>query len=277
LASHRLSRSRQPSRDHSCSSRHDDKRSNRLPHHRQSHSRSRPRARPSTNYSTEIGPRRSVYLRDIHRSYHQLVDEQVKIPLHTANSGIKLSSIRVPLPKAYSGDEDIEQFDGWLHSMLQWMKINHYTGPERERDRIMLTAMYLDEKAKTWFNDNVEGINHQRWVWTFKDVITGLYDQFIHESSIQDATQKFYSVKYTTDGGVFGFYHELERYALRMIHEPDSYMFNTQLMMGLLSNMIRSVVDKGVTAETSTLNEILHMAKCVKEGTKVIQRYDDCR
>jgi len=161
--------------------------------------------------------------------------------------------------------------------MLQWMKINHYTGPERERDRIMLTAMYLDKKAKTWFNDNVEGINHQRWVWTFKDVITGLYDQFIHESSIQDATQKFYSVKYTTDGGVFGFYHELERYALRMIHEPDSYMFNTQLMMGLLSNMIQSVVDKGVTAETSTLNEILHMAKCVKEGTKVIQRYDDCR
>jgi hypothetical protein len=125
---------------------------------------------------TEISPRCLIYLRDIHHSYHQLIDEQVKIPLHTVNSGIELLSIWVPLPKAYSGDEDIEQFDGWLQSMLRWMKINHYAGPERKRDRIMLTAMYLNEKAKTWFNDNIKGVNHRRWVWTFKDVITGLYD-----------------------------------------------------------------------------------------------------
>jgi len=162
----------------------------------------------------------------------------VRIPLNTVSSGIKPSSLRVPLPEKYSGDEDIEQFDGWLHSLLRWLKINHFTGLERERERIVLTAMYLGEKAKTWFNDNVEGINRHRRVWTFKDVITGLYDRFIHESSIQDATQKFYSVKYTTDGGVYSYYHELQQYALRMIHEPDSYTFNTQLMMGLPSGIL---------------------------------------
>jgi hypothetical protein len=183
----------------------------------------------------------------------------------------------VPLPEKYSGDEDIEQFDGWLHSLLRWLKINHFTGPERERECIALTAMYLSEEAKTWFNDNVEGINHQRQVWTFKDIITGLYDRFIHESSIQDATQKFHSVKYTMDGGVYGYYHELQRYALRMIHEPDSYTFNTQLMMGLLSGILRSVVDKGVTAETSALEDILYMAKSVEEGNKVLRRYDERR
>jgi hypothetical protein len=167
---------------------------------------------------TEIGPHHLVYLKGIHHSYHQLVDEQVKILLHTVSSSIKLSSIQVPLPKAYSGDKDIKQFDGWLHLMLRWMKINHYAGPKCKRDHITLMAMYLDEKVKTWFNDNIEGTNHQRRVWIFKDVITGLYDRFIHESSIQDATQKFYSVKYTTDGGVYGFYHELECYVSRMIH-----------------------------------------------------------
>jgi hypothetical protein len=107
-------------------------------------------------------------------------------------------------------------------------------------------------------------------VWTFKDIITGLYDQFIHESSIQDTTQKFYSVKYTTDGGVYGFYHELEHYTSRMIHAPNSYTFNTQLIMGLPASMIWLVVDKGVTSEMSSLNEILHMAKCIKEGNKVM-------
>ena len=151
-----------------------------------------------------------MYLRDIHHSYHRLIDEQVRIPLNTTQSGIKAWSIRVPLPKEYSGEEDIEKFDGWLQSLLRWLKINHYTGPDREHERITLTAMFLGEKAKTWFNDNVEGVNRWRRVWTFKDVVTGLYDRFIHESSIQDATQKFYSVKYTTDGGVFRFYHELK-------------------------------------------------------------------
>ena len=77
-------------------------------------------------------------------------------------------------------------------------------------------------------------------------------------------------MKYTTDGGVYGFYHELEHYALRMIHAPDSYMFDTQLMMGLPSSMIWSVIDNSVTAETSSLNEILHMAKRVEEGNKVM-------
>jgi hypothetical protein len=55
-----------------------------------------------------------------------------------------------------------------------------------------------------------------------------------------------------------------------MIHEPDSYTFNTQLMMGLPSGILQSVVDKGVTAEMSVLEDILYMAKSVEEGNKVL-------
>ena len=58
--------------------------------------------------------------------------------------------------------------------------------------------------------------------------------------------------------------------------KDDSYMFNTQLMMGLPSSMLWSVVDKGGTAEMSSLDEILHMAKCVEEGNKVQQCYEEC-
>src|SRR5580693_1979327 len=60
-----------------------------------------------------------------------------------------------------------------------------------------------------------------------------------------------------------------------MIHEPDSYTFNTQLMMGLPSGILRSVVDKGITAEMSALEDILYMAKSVEEGNKVLRRYDE--
>ena len=60
-----------------------------------------------------------------------------------------------------------------------------------------------------------------------------------------------------------------------MIHEPDSYMFNTQLMMGLPSSILQSVVDKGVTTKTSALEDIFYMAKSVEEGNKVLRRYDE--
>jgi len=62
-----------------------------------------------------------------------------------------------------------------------------------------------------------------------------------------------------------------------MIHEPDSYTFNTQLMMGLPYGILWSVVDKGVTAETSALEDILYMTKSVEEGNKVLRRYDERR
>ena len=62
-----------------------------------------------------------------------------------------------------------------------------------------------------------------------------------------------------------------------MIHEPDLYTFNTQLMMGLPSGILRSVVDKGITAEMSALEDILYMAKSVEEGNKVLRCYDERR
>jgi len=46
-------------------------------------------------------------------------------------------------------------------------------------------------------------------------------------------------------------------------------------MMGLLSSILRSVMDKGVTAEMSALEDILYMAKSVEEGNKVLRRYDE--
>jgi len=35
------------------------------------------------------------------------------------------------------------------------------------------------------------------------------------------------------------------------------------------------MVDEDVTTETSGLDDILHMARCVKEGNKIHQQYED--
>ena len=62
-----------------------------------------------------------------------------------------------------------------------------------------------------------------------------------------------------------------------MICAPDAYTFKTQYMMGLPSNILRSLVDKGITAETSQLAAIISTAQRVEDGLRVQKRYDEKR
>jgi hypothetical protein len=191
----------------------------------------------------------------------------VGVPIASALSQLK--SLRIPPPEAYSGSEDIEAFNSWLQGLLRWLSLNHCGGPERDQERSKLTAVFLKDKASAWYLDNVDSVTRRRRQWTFKKIITGLYDRFIHESSIQTATTKFHEVKYTANSGVRGFYHDLERYAARMIHAPDQYTFKTHLMMGLPMAIRDVVLKKGATAETAPLRRILRYAEYAEEVEKI--------
>jgi hypothetical protein len=107
--------------------------------------------------------------------------------------------------------------------------------------------------------------------------VTGLYDQFIYKVSIQDATQKFYDIKYSKELGVHGFYQDPDRYASHMIHQPDTYTFKLQFLMNLPQSIVKSVVDKGVMAETSSLKQILVTMQNVEEGMKIQCWYEEQR
>jgi hypothetical protein len=105
--------------------------------------------------------------------------------------------------------------------------------------------------------------------------VTGLYDWFIHEASIQDTTQKFYDIKYSKELGVCGFYQDLDRYALCMIHQPNTYTFKLQFLMNLPQSIVKSVMDKGVMAEMSSLKWILVTVQNVEEGMKIQYQYEE--
>ena len=188
-----------------------------------------------------------------------MIDAQVAVPLLSVVLGQKVPNLRVPLPKAYNGEEDIELFDGWLQTLLRWMRMAGYGGFDKDGDRLTILAMFLEEHAKSWYNDTIDGQRHKYYdiIWTFKKAVTGLYDRFIHEASIVDATMKFYSIRYNAEKGVMGFYHELNRYSTRMVREPDSYTFKTQIMLGLPTAIMRHLVTKGVTAEKVSVSNIL--------------------
>ena len=224
--------------------------------------------------STHASKTKSSYVKNIHDKYRRMIDEQVEIPLRFGTSTIKTGASRLPTPDSYNGEEDIEKFDAWLQGLLRWFKLNLYAGPELEREQIALTGLFLKDKASIWYNDNVEGVSRQQHVWTFHGVITSLYDRFIHEATIQDATSKYNDLQFKADNGVMGFYYDLERYSKRMVQAPDPYSFRTRFMFGLPRFISNEVLAKGYTAEKSSLDELVTVARDIEEAVKVQKRYD---
>jgi hypothetical protein len=58
-----------------------------------------------------------------------------------------------------------------------------------------------------------------------------------------------------------------------MIQAPDAFMFRTQLVAGLLANIIAFILNKGCTAETSTVEDILYFAHEAEEVGKMTRRF----
>ena len=130
--------------------------------------------------------------------------------------------------------------------------------------------MYLSGAALTWFNNNVDGLHCHKKGWTFKEVITGLYDRFIYHTGMQDATEKFYGASYNNDEGAMALYHAMTRYAARMVRPPDRYTFKSQYMIRLLRQMYEFMVAQGTTLEYSSMETILHYARKVEDNSHLM-------
>jgi hypothetical protein len=80
-------------------------------------------------------------------------------------------------------------------------------------------------------------------MWSFKLVITGLYDRFVHHASVGTAVDKFWNATYVPEEGIMALYHELTRHAARMVRPPDRYTFKSHLVMRMPSTMFKSLFD----------------------------------
>jgi hypothetical protein len=118
--------------------------------------------------------------------------------------------------------------------------------------------MYLKGTALTWYDDNIDSIDRQEKVWSFKYLVTGLYDCFVHSEVVGEAVNKFWTVTYEPEEGVMPFYYRMAIYTARMVWPPDCYIFKMQFMMRLPQGIFEYMLNREVTAEYSTMENILH-------------------
>jgi len=136
---------------------------------------------------------------------------------------------------------------------------------EHVKNCVSCMALFLQGATLRWYDDNIDGINHQKDVWSFKTVIAGLYDHFIHNVALTETSEKFWKAQYKYGEGVMIFCYRLVRYVEQIVRPPDRYTFKKHYIMRLLKDIFNYLLSKKVTAEHSKMELILHHARKAEE------------
>lgn len=87
----------------------------------------------------------------------------------------------------------------------------------------MLTLESLEGSAYKWMLRHVTHVNRSVMHWTFNDVVYGLYDHFVHLSSMQDTRENLFKVEYKIQEGIQGLYDNMQEHARGVAIYPDDY------------------------------------------------------
>lgn len=101
-----------------------------------------------------------------------------------------------------------------------------------------------------------------------------LYDRFIPTSARLNALEEFNQIRYTHKEGAQGFFGRLKLIALRMPSTPDPYTMKRRLLHSFPEEMYISLLSQyEITAEKSTINEILVAATSYEDTLRLIRAY----
>ncbi|KIM70774.1 hypothetical protein SCLCIDRAFT_100538, partial [Scleroderma citrinum Foug A] len=166
-----------------------------------------------------------------------------------------------PKPGKYGGQDDIEKFNDWLTQLLKYFRTFKVTGYGHDVDHVLYTGLYLEGIATEWYDQEVELPDRCIDYWSFEDLICGLFKRFIHEATAQQA-------------GALAFFNDMKRRAHRMVKPPDDYLFRRKFIGGLPHSIVKTVLEaRGITAEHSTMDEILNEVKRMEGAQKALNLF----
>ena len=229
--------------------------------------------RECPNYLRGYTPGNDRYIELAMRHYSQRIDEQVGEepdgPL-----GPEVKAMNPPKPKKYAGEDDINKFNKWLVQLLAYFWIFKIMGLRTDATRIQYTGLYLSELAQQWYTQEVLAPTRRIRHWWFEDLIFGLFRRFIHKASAQNAAIQYDCTKYSVDKGVLTFYNELMWRVDCMVEPPDSYSFRRKYLGGLPQTIVKTALEvRGISAEHSSIEEILDEVKRVESAQKALNLY----
>ena len=128
--------------------------------------------------------------------------------------------MNLPKPRKYGGQDDLEKFDKWLSHLLKYYHTFKVTGSNHDKDQVLYTRLYLEGLTSQWYDQEINSPDRQVQDWMFEDVICGLFQQFVHEVSVQNAVDQYDHTRFSHKKGALAFYNDLKHCACRMLRSP---------------------------------------------------------
>ncbi|KAL1684632.1 hypothetical protein GGG16DRAFT_119617 [Schizophyllum commune] len=207
----------------------------------------------------------------VRRRYSKIIRRALKSNVELPR-GMKPKDFSMQPLTPYAGEARLDVFEGWLYGLLRRLKINQLTEEDHEAMRVIFTGTHLTGIAEEWYRENVEDDFESSW--TFEQLIHELFDQFVHDSSLQEATTSFWTAEYNPKRGTNGWYTKLRRLARRMVEHPGEYNVGNRFLGGLPSEIRDEVLRNGLTAENSRLDELYDEAKIAENALRNGKMYD---
>ncbi len=110
--------------------------------------------------------------------------------------------------------------------------------------------------------------------WTFTTVVLALYDQFIHDSVMQEARTKFKKATFVEGGGtVEGFQDLIKSYIHNMMLKPDDYMVQKLFMKQIPPAMRNTILEDHLRVELNMLDELVLSGKAWENTERSKKEY----
>ena len=140
------------------------------------------------------------------------------------------------------------------------------SGVKYTETQVQFLGTQLKGNASEWFTRNVECPNRPIRDWSLESIIEGLQKQFLNSLTYRQVSNKFDTIK-QGQKTVQELIQELTKYAARMVQYPDNYLFRRQLIAALRPTLQKEVLHRGITAEFSSMQDILEKAKDIKDSS----------
>ena len=111
-------------------------------------------------------------------------------------------------------------------------------------------------------------------MWSFEKVVVGLYDRFIHPSTMQDVHAAFFTACYFEDKGIQGFYDALVDHAQNMAVYPDAYQIVETFLRGIPTYICECMIKNGLSPEVNTIDDFVAKAKKHEAAKKTLDYYN---
>ena len=138
-------------------------------------------------------------------------------------------------------------------------------GVKYTKTQVQFLGTRLKGNASEWFMRNIERPDRPIRDWSLESVIKGLQKQFLNLLTHRQALTKFDTIK-QGQKMVQELIQELTKYTTQMVQYLDDYSFRRWLIATLRPSLQKEVLCRGITAEFSSMQDILEKAKDIEDS-----------